>query len=60
MPLPPSLEELFADGDERPVARAYRRYGYTLQQIAAHLGCHYSTVSRRLRREEAETRECKT
>jgi REP-associated tyrosine transposase len=37
----------------RPVAVAYRQYGYALREIAEHLGCHYSTVSRRLLREEA-------
>jgi REP element-mobilizing transposase RayT len=37
----------------RPVADAYRLDGYTLREIAEYLGCHYSTVSRRLRREEA-------
>jgi hypothetical protein len=37
----------------RPVADAYRLDGYTLREIADYLGCHYSTVSRRLRREEA-------
>jgi REP element-mobilizing transposase RayT len=51
-PVPPSLAEIFATA-ERPVAVAYRRYGYTLREIAGHLHCHYSTVSRRLRREEA-------
>jgi putative transposase len=51
-PLPPSLDELFAC-EPLPVASAYRRHGYTIGQIAAHLGCHYSTVSRRLRCEEA-------
>jgi REP-associated tyrosine transposase len=45
------LAELFA-GDPLPVARAYRSHGYSLREIAEHLGCHYSTVSRRLRREE--------
>jgi REP element-mobilizing transposase RayT len=43
-------EEAFA------VAAAYRRYGYSLREIGAHLGCHYSTVSRRLAREEEELR----
>lgn len=50
-PAPPSLAEVFATAD-RPVAVAYREYGYTLREIAGHLHCHYSTVSRRLRREE--------
>ncbi len=58
-PLPPRLEELFTR-ERLPVAAAYRRHGYTLAQIAAPLGCHSSTVSRCLRREEAELRECKT
>ena len=50
-PVRPPLAEIFA-GSEKPVALAYRQYGYTLREIAAHLHCHYSTVSRRLRREE--------
>lgn len=52
-PLPPTLAEIFARVPEAAVATAYRRHGYTLRQIAEYLGCHYSTVSRRLRREEA-------
>jgi putative transposase len=54
-PLRPKLEEIFAGvgaGTPDPVAIAYRTYGYTLREIAAHLGCHYATVSRRLRRSE--------
>lgn len=47
-----SLAEIFETA-ESPVVLAYRGYGYTLREIAGHLGCHYSTVSRRLRREEA-------
>ena len=31
---------------------AYRRYGYRLKEIAAHLDVHYATVSRRLARAE--------
>ncbi len=50
-PVRPPLAEIFT-GSEQPVALAYRQYGYTLREIAAHLDCHYSTVSRRLRREE--------
>lgn len=53
-PLPPTLAEIFARVPQAPVATAYRRYGYTLREIAQYLNCHYSTVSRRLRREEAE------
>jgi putative transposase len=57
-PLPPPLDEIFAR-EPLPVERAYRCHGYTIGQIAAHLGCHYSTVSRRLRREESLAK-CKT
>jgi putative transposase len=49
------LAELFAD-EPFPVASAYRSHGYSLLEIGAYLGCHYSTVSRRLRREEDELR----
>jgi putative transposase len=59
-PLPPTLDEIFARSDGVSVATAYRRHGYTMSQIAEHLGVHYATVSRRLRREEAAMRECKT
>lgn len=59
LPSPPSLEELFAN-ERYPIATAYRRYGYSLRVIGEHLGCHYATVSRALRREEAALSECKT
>ena len=55
LPVRPALDQLFAL-NERPVATAYRRYGYTLREIGAHLGCHYATVSRALRREEQQLR----
>ena len=58
-PCPPPLAEIFGWIRDKPVATAYRRYGYTLREIAEYLDCHYSTVSRRLRREEA-MHECKT
>lgn len=44
----PELSALLA-GDDASLALA-RVHGYSLRQIAAHLGCHASTVSRRLRR----------
>jgi putative transposase len=53
-PVPPPLEAILDAADATPIATAYRRHGYTLGQIAKQLGCSYSTVSRRLRREEAE------
>jgi REP element-mobilizing transposase RayT len=51
-PLRPGLEEIFATA-ERPILTAYRQYGFTLREIGEHLGCHYNTVSRRLRAAEA-------
>jgi REP element-mobilizing transposase RayT len=44
----PSLEELFASAGSRSRAvRAARlQHGYRLREIGAHLGLHYSTVSR--------------
>jgi putative transposase len=68
-PIPPGLDEIFAK-DTNPIATAYREYGYTMREIADHLGCHYSTISRRLHRSEhaastraltgLQLRECKT
>ena len=55
-PLRPALGEIFASADE-PVAVAYREFGYPLREIAAYLGCHYQTVSRRLQRSEMRDRE---
>lgn len=59
LPTRPALGEIFAPSNRAPFTTAYRKYGYRLRDIAAHLGCHYATVSRRLRREEALL-ECKT
>lgn len=59
LPTRPALDEIFALPGEAPFTTAYRTYGYRLREIAAHLGCHYATVSRRLRREEALL-DCKT
>jgi DNA-binding MarR family transcriptional regulator len=42
--------------DAAGVARAYLECGYTQQEIADHLGVHYSTISRRVREHEAEKR----
>lgn len=52
-PVRPSLEELFSESSF-PIHAAYRAYGYALREIAEYLGCHYSTVSRRLREQEAD------
>jgi putative transposase len=62
-PIPPSLEEIFRAHADLPVLTAYQRHGYSIREIAEHLGCHYSTVSRRLRREgvvQRTLRKCKT
>jgi putative transposase len=51
-PMQAPLQEIFGSGTDTPVAHAYRRHGYTLREIADHVGCSYSTISRRLRQEE--------
>jgi putative transposase len=56
----PSLVALLSDGGgAASVARAYRLHGYTLSSIAGHLGCHVSTVSRRLKAYERDVLDCK-
>ncbi|MBI3291454.1 MAG: transposase [Elusimicrobia bacterium] len=51
---------------EEGIRRAYHEHWYSLKEIAAHLGVHYATISRRLKRlEEKETKllamlHCKT
>jgi putative transposase len=48
----PSLERLFAKSGERVIVQAYKEHGYRLHEIAAHLGIHYATVSRKLKQVE--------
>jgi putative transposase len=48
----PSLERIFARQGEKGIVRAYREHGYRMREIAAHLGVHYATVSRRLKQME--------
>lgn len=48
----PPLEKILAKGGERAILPAYREHGYRLHEIAEHLGVHYATVSRRLKRME--------
>ncbi len=51
----PPLDELLKDPpDSASIAQAYRQHGYTMKEIGCHLGLHYTTVSRRIRRWEAE------
>jgi len=47
----PSLEQIFGRRGEKAIGEAYEQ-GYCLNEIAAHLGVHYATVSRRLKRIE--------
>ena len=46
------LQRILAKNRETGIADAYREHGYRLQEIAAHLGVHYATVSRRLKKIE--------
>ncbi len=52
----PSLEEMFKEKKVKgkPVYRAHVTYGYTLKEIAEHLGVHYTTISRAVKRVEDE------
>jgi hypothetical protein len=50
-PIRCSIEELLHSGDEDALAQANRQ-GYSLPELAAALGVHYATISRRLKREE--------
>lgn len=50
-PIGCSLEELLRGRSDDALALAYCA-GYSLRELAAVLGVHYSTVSRRLKREE--------
>jgi putative transposase len=52
-PVQRPLDELFRKHGADALALAYREEGYRLWEIAEHLGVHYATVSRRLRRLEA-------
>jgi hypothetical protein len=45
----PSLERVLRSGD-KGIMEAYREHGYTMKQVAEHLGIHYAKVSRRLRK----------
>ena len=43
---------IFNDDSDRDLF--YREHGYRLHEIAAHLGVHYATVSRRLKQLERQ------
>ena len=49
-PLRPPLAELLGTlPPDEAIACAYREYDYRMREIAGALGCHYTTISRRLR-----------
>lgn len=50
----PAFREIFLrrGGEARLISVAYRQYGYRLAEIAAHLGVHAATISRRLKQAE--------
>jgi REP element-mobilizing transposase RayT len=54
-PVRPSLEKLFKGKGMSAIGAAYRDHGYRLKEIAEHLGVHYATVSRRLKRMEGRS-----
>jgi putative transposase len=50
---PPPLAELVHDRDDVPaLAAAHLDHGYSMRQIASHLGCGTATISRRIRAHE--------
>ena len=51
-PLPPTLPELLDGAGADAISLAYRDYGYTMREIGDHLGVHYATIGRWLRRTE--------
>jgi REP element-mobilizing transposase RayT/Trp operon repressor len=62
----PALAAIITDSKDTPgIARAYLEHRYTQQEIADHLGVHYSTISRRVRAVDGRRlrntmRDCKT
>ncbi len=55
----PSLSELFKGkkvkgrkAEDKAIYAAYVRYGYTMKEIAEHMGFHYATVSRAIKQVE--------
>ena len=50
----PKLESILKGSNDRGIVLAYKEHGYRLHEIAAHLGVHYATVSRRLKQMEQD------
>jgi putative transposase len=56
----PSLTELLGNGTSgEALSLAYRNHGYTMSGMAEHLGCHVSTISRRIAGHERAMLDCK-
>jgi putative transposase len=56
----PPLDELLGQtGSGAELSDAYRAHGYTMAAMARHLGCHVSTVSRRIAGHEQGMLDCK-
>ena len=53
-PRRPLHELVTTSADVAGVAHAYLQHGYSMREIATHLGCGIATVHRRVRRHEAE------
>ena len=47
-----SLKEKGRKAEDKTVYSAYVRYGYTMKDIPDHLGIHYATISRAIKRVE--------
>lgn len=57
----PRLRDVFADDRSiGTIYQAYHDHGYTQREIAEHLGVHYATISRRIRKweETEESQKC--
>lgn len=51
-PRQPLNELLVSTADAAAIANAYREHGYSMREIASHLGCGLTTVHRRIRSQE--------
>ena len=56
MPRRPLAELVPSSADAATIARANLEHGYSMREIATHLGCGVTTVHRRIRAYEAELR----
>jgi hypothetical protein len=58
----PKLEKILKRSDDWEIVQVYKDYGYRLREIAAHLGVHYATVSRKRKKSRGDMilLDCKT